>query len=130
MNRGVGTAHEKILQRELKHLGLDFRKNVRGLPGKPDIVFPKAKTAIFCDGDFWHGKDWRLLKRNLRKGTNASYWIAKIASNVHRDRLNTRLLRRLGWQVLRFWESEVREDAKAVAVRVRSAVVGVGRRRK
>ena len=74
--------------------GFTFRKNVETLPGKPDIVFPSARVAVFCDGDFWHGRDWKVLRPKLDQGKNATYWSAKIASNIERDKRNTALLRK------------------------------------
>src|ERR1700729_2873440 len=74
MNRSTDTEHERLLRRLLWRQGLRYRKNVRALPGKPDIVFSAARIAVFCDGDFWHGRDWHRLSRKLRTGTNASYW--------------------------------------------------------
>src|ERR1700730_4417118 len=67
-NRSAGTAHEKLLQRELRRLGLRFQINVSTLPGEPDIVFADTHVAVFCDGDFWHGRLWKRLKRKLLKG--------------------------------------------------------------
>lgn len=75
----------KHLCKELRRLGLYYHKNTPGLPGQPDIVFRSAKVAVFCDGDFWHGRNWRTLRGSLSKGTNSAYWIAKIRSNMQRD---------------------------------------------
>ena len=121
-NRSVGTIHERLLQRELGQLGLSFRRNVRTLPGRPDIVFADARIAIFCDGDFWHGRDWRVLKSKLKRGSNPSYWIAKIASNRRRDRQNNRLLKQAGWRVLRFWETDIKTQPQELAKRVKSGI--------
>jgi len=92
-------------------MGLRFRKNVRDLPGKPDIVFTKQRVAVFCDGDFWHGRDWPARKRKLHKGANALCWTKKIGANIQRDRLLDQDLKRLGWKVLRLWESDILEDS-------------------
>ena len=121
-NKRRDTAHELILRRELWRSGLRFRKNVETMPGKPDIVFPSAKIAVFCDGDFWHGRNWASLKKKLAQGSNASYWHAKIASNIKRDRSNIATLKRDGWMVIRIWESDIRRDAFAVAARIRQTV--------
>jgi DNA mismatch endonuclease (patch repair protein) len=110
MNRSSDTAHEQILRALLWGRGLRYRKNTRALPGKPDIVFPAARVAVFCDGDFWHGRNWRLLSKKLHTGANASYWIAKITANRNRDRRNDRLLTREGWTVVRFWETDIHKD--------------------
>ena len=121
-NRREGTLHEVILRRALWRMGLRFRKNVRSLPGKPDIVFTRARLAVFCDGDFWHGRNWQSLKYKLHRGWNSPYWVAKIEGNRMRDRRNTALLMKSGWRVIRLWESTIRKDPLAAALRVRNAV--------
>src|SRR5437879_2095090 len=77
-NRSKDTRHELLLRRELWRLGLRYRKNVTGLPGKPDLVFGAARVVVFCDGDFWHGKRWRRLRNELARRHNSVYWLAKI----------------------------------------------------
>lgn len=69
-----------------------------------------ARLAVFCDGDFWHGRGLKKRLRALASGHNGSYWVSKILSNVRRDRANDRRLREMGWTPVRLWESEVRED--------------------
>ena len=120
-NRSRDTAHELALRRELWRLGLRFRKNVKTLPGKPDIVFPRARVAVFCDGDFWHGRNWHVLRKKLRTGTNADYWGAKIASNIQRDRRNTALLKKSGWRVIRLWETEIKKKPTNLALHIKKA---------
>src|ERR1700692_4033518 len=105
-NRNCDTAQELTLRKLLWKCGLRYRKNVKTLPGKPDIVFVGQRIAVFCDGDYWHGRHWRRLSAKLRVGTNASYWVQKILSNRRRDRKAEKLLRREGWTVLRFWETD------------------------
>jgi DNA mismatch endonuclease, patch repair protein len=122
-NRSRGTKCEALLCAELRRMQLRFQTNVAALPGKPDIVFPRLRVAVFCDGDFWHGRRWRARKEMLARGSNASYWIAKIEANMRRDRRSRTALGRLGWRVLRVWESEILGDARRTAVRVRSLVV-------
>jgi len=106
------------LRRTLWHRGLRFRKNLAALPGKPDIVFTKARLAIFCDGDFWHGRNWRELSSHLRGGFNAGYWHRKIRANILRDRSTTRLLEHMCWRVVRLWESDIKADPEGVADKV------------
>jgi DNA mismatch endonuclease (patch repair protein) len=115
MNRSSDTAHEQILRALLWRRGLRYRKNFRALPGKPDIVFLSARVAVFCDGDFWHGRNWPRLSKKLRTGTNSSYWIPKINGNRNRDHRNNRLLKRKGWTVVRFWETDIHEDPERAA---------------
>jgi DNA mismatch endonuclease (patch repair protein) len=102
--------------------GARFRKNVGSLPGKPDIVFAGPRLAVFCDGDFWHGKDWDERRRRLAEGTNAPYWLAKIERNRQRDLQNQRKLESEGWTVLRFWEAEIHGDPRGVAERILAAL--------
>lgn len=121
-NGARDTAHEIKLRRELWRSGLRFRTHSTHLPGKPDIVFPAAKLVVFCDGDFWHGKNWRRLQTKLKRGANHDYWVAKISSNIKRDRQHNQTLKKDGWNVLRLWESEIKEDLFAAAGKVRQAV--------
>jgi DNA mismatch endonuclease (patch repair protein) len=88
------------------------------LPGKPDIIFSATRVAVFCDGDFWHGRDWCKRRGRIAKGANPDYWIAKIESNMKRDRLSARYLRRLGWRVIRVWETDVLRSPTRVASRI------------
>ncbi len=118
-NSSRNTRHEVALQTELSQLGLHFQRNVADLPGRPDIVFATAHLAVFCDGDFWHGRRWDVLRRDLARGTNAAYWCAKISRNMKRDKKVTSMLRRSGWRVLRVWESEIKKDPRAVAMEVK-----------
>lgn len=124
MNRSTDTAHERILRTLLWKHGLRYRKNVRTLPGKPDIVFSAARIVVFCDGDFWHGRDWPKLSKKLRAGTNAAYWIPKIKANRNRDRRNNRLLTREGWTVVRIWEKDIHRDPAHAARIIENLVRG------
>lgn len=117
-NGRTNTKHETILTHELWRLGLRYRKNVDSLPGCPDIVFSSAQVVVFCDGDFWHGRHWSTLRPKLSKGANPSYWMAKIAANIARDKRNTRQLQQLGWRVLRVWETDILKNPGAVARRI------------
>ena len=122
-NRRTDTQHEKMLRRELWRIGLRYRKNVEALPGKLDIVFVGARVAVFCDGDFWHGGNWKELKSKLCQGTNAEYWLSKIESNIERDRLNNMLIEADGWSVLRLWETDIKRDPQAAAESVKEVVI-------
>jgi DNA mismatch endonuclease (patch repair protein) len=88
------------------------------LPGKPDIVLLRHRIAIFCDGDFWHGKNWTERRRKLENGANCQYWVAKIAANMRRSRKINRMLRNLNWTVVRVWESSLRSELDAVVDRI------------
>ena len=98
-----------------------YRVNLKTLPGKPDIVFTRAKLAIFCDGDFWHGHNWALrgiasLEEEL--SSYSEYWQQKIRRNCERDQENNRKLTDAGWTVMRFWESEIKADCAGCADRI------------
>jgi DNA mismatch endonuclease (patch repair protein) len=82
--------------------------------------------VVFCDGDFWHGRDWEERREKLKAGANAEYWVAKIGRNIERDRKQEALLRESGWVVLRFWESEILADTEGVAGRVLAALQRAG----
>lgn len=129
-NKSTGTTHERILRRELRRLRLNFRSNVRGLPGKPDIVIDESAVAVFCDGDFWHGRNWQHLKKKLRNGANGAYWSAKIASNIARDARHTTALKRVGWRVIRLWETDIKNNPRRVARRICKVVSSRNRRRR
>lgn len=92
-----------------------FRKNYALLPGRPDVVFPGVRVAVFCDGDFWHGRNWQERRRLLREGSNSTYWTAKIAANIARDEQQTAELKKMGWTVVRLWEGDILRDPRRAA---------------
>lgn len=122
-NRCTDTVHEQLLKRELRKLRVPFEENPSTIIGKPDIVLRKARVAVFCDGDFWHGKNWRTRSKKLLRGSNSDYWRAKIRANRRRDRRNAKLLRDEGWVVLRFWESDILTNPQSVALRIRAVAM-------
>lgn len=101
------TKIETVLRKTLWDKGYRYRKNFKDLPGKPDIVITKYKIAIFCDGEFFHGKDWEVLKPHLENGNNSEYWISKISRNMQRDEQINKKLLFMGWTVIRFWGKEI-----------------------
>ena len=101
------TKIELMLRRALWKKGYRYRKNYNDLPGKPDIVLPKYKIAIFCDGEFFHGKDWEILEPKLKKSNNSDMWIKKISNNRKRDEEINKQILFLGWTVIRFWGNEI-----------------------
>lgn len=104
------TENEVLLRKALWKKGYRFRKNYSKLPGKPDIAFTKYKIAIFCDGEFFHGKDWEVLKPKLEKSNNSEYWINKIDRNRKRDHEIDQELLFLGWTVIRFWGKDIKKN--------------------
>lgn len=101
------TGIEVTLRKALWNKGYRYRKNDKRLPGKPDIVLTKYKIAIFCDSEFFHGKDWEVLKLQLERGKNADFWIKKISKNQQRDEEVNKQLQYLGWTVIRFWGKDI-----------------------
>lgn len=121
-SRKEGTRCELVLRRALRRQGLRYRLQAKGLPGRPDIVFPGAHVVLFCDGDFWHGRELEARLAKLEAGHNAPYWVAKITANVTRDRRHDDTLRENGWLVLRFWETDIHRAADEIATRIAAIV--------
>ncbi len=112
---GRDTTPELALRRALWARGLRYRVNATDLPGKPDIIIPSTRLAIFVDGDFWHGNQFRKRKLNaleeqFPETATRTYWLTKIRRNMTRDAANMSVLLSQGWSVLRFWESQLRVD--------------------
>jgi DNA mismatch endonuclease (patch repair protein) len=115
-----GSTCERALQAMLRLEGEhEFSTNDVTLPGKPDVVVLHLKLIIFCDGDFWHGRNLESRIVRLRSGHNHNYWVAKILSNVARDKRNAARLRRQGWSVIRIWESDILKRPQRVVNRIR-----------
>jgi DNA mismatch endonuclease, patch repair protein len=115
------TSPEIMLRKALWAQGLRYRVH-SPLLGRPDIVLGRSKVVVFCDGDFWHGRNWRARRAKLARGSNADYWIAKISANRRRDRNTNARLQRQGWHVVRVWESEIYQDPEKVAIAIRRLV--------
>ena len=108
--RGKDTKIEVLLRKALWNKGYRYRKNYKKLSESPDIVLTKYKIAIFCDGEFFHGKDWEILKPRLEKSHNSDYWINKISRNKERDEEINKKLLFLGWTVIRFWGKDIKNN--------------------
>lgn len=104
-NKGKGTKIEKQLGRFLWNAGIRYRKNDKSVYGKPDFVIKGSKIAIFCDGEFWHGRNWE--SRKWEHKSNCDFWHLKIERNIERDKEVNIELQRQGWKVFRFWETEI-----------------------
>lgn len=104
------TTIELLLRKELWKRGFRYRKNYSMLPGTPDIVLTKYRIVIFCDGDFFHGKNWNSLRESLKKCNNSSYWLSKIGYNIERDGQIDNMLLEKGWTVIRFWETDIKNN--------------------
>lgn len=99
---------EEIVRKYLFAEGFRYRKNVKKLPGCPDIVLPKYKTVIFVNGCFWHKHD---CPRFVWPSSNQDYWRPKILRNVERDNQSCKELESLGWKVITVWECELKKKA-------------------
>jgi DNA mismatch endonuclease (patch repair protein) len=113
---------EVALRKALWKRGFRYRTYSATLPGRPDLVFSRARVVVFVDGDFWHGRVFRELGRSaltrLFAPEKRAYWVRKICRNVLRDDAQSAALRADGWLVLRVWESDVLREAPAVVRRV------------
>lgn len=123
--RSKDTQIEIILRKALWEKGYRYRKNVKTIFGKPDIVLTKYKIVIFCDSEFFHGKDWEQLSERILNGENSSYWYKKIQRNMERDREVERTLRGEGWTVIRFWGSDIKKNLAECVRAVDEAVMEV-----
>lgn len=110
--KGKDTRIEVKLRKALWAKGYRYRKNYDKLPGKPDIALTKYKVAVFCDSEFFHGKDWHVLKLRLQKGANSQYWIKKIVRNKERDEEVNEDLSFYGWTVIRFWGEDIKKNTE------------------
>lgn len=107
--RSKNSKPEELVRKYLFSKGFRYRKNVRALPGCPDIVLPKYKTVVFVNGCFWHKHD---CPRFVWPSSNEDYWRPKILRNVERDQQNTERLEALGWRVITVWECELKAKVK------------------
>ena len=106
--RSSGTKIEVLFGSALWKKGYRYRKNDKTILGKPDFSIKKYRIAIFCDSEFWHGKNWTIQQKRI--GTNKEFWINKIQKNIKRDKFVNRELKNQGWVVIRFWEKEIKRQ--------------------
>ncbi len=99
---------ELLISKKLFSLGYRYRRNNKSIYGTPDISIKKYKIAVFCDSEFFHGKDWEQNK--IRIGTNTRTWQRKIESNIKRDKIVNETLLKNGWEVIRFWGEDIRKN--------------------
>lgn len=103
--KSKGSKIEQKLGKALWRKGYRYRKNNKSVFGKPDLTFKRYKIAIFCDSEFWHGKNWGQRKKEHK--ANIDFWHKKIERNIERDKEVNAVLSSQGWQVLRFWGEEI-----------------------
>lgn len=108
--KSKNTQSEEIVRKFLFSKGFRYRKNVKTLPGSPDIVLPKYKKVIFVNGCFWHvHEDCKLFSW---PSTNIDFWKNKLMTNVERDKQNTKLLNEMGWKVIVVWGCELKNNVR------------------
>lgn len=106
--RSRNTGPERIVRKELYSRGFRYRLNCSSLPGTPDLVLHKYRTAVFVNGCFWHGHE--NCPKYVRPSSNAAFWNAKVEANRKRDAKVIAHLEALGWFVLTIWECELSPD--------------------
>ena len=117
--RGKNTSIEVALCKALWEKGYRYRKNYKALPGSPDICLTKYKLAIFCDSEFFHGKDWEVLKPRVEKGNN------KIQNNMERDSEIDKRLLFLGWTVMHFWGKDILKKTDACVRAIEEVILDI-----
>lgn len=110
--RSKDTSVEIALRKALWKKGYRYRKNYKALPGSPDICLTKYKIAVFCDSEFFHGKDWVVLKPKVESGNNGEYWAKKIQENINRDNEVDQKLIFMGWTVIHFWGKDILKNTE------------------
>ena len=104
--KSKNTMIEELLAKALRQKGFKYRRNNRGIFGKPDFTLRRLKIAIFCDSEYFHGKDWDVAKNRIK--TNTVFWQNKIEANIERDKLVNKTLLEDGWKVIRFWGDDIK----------------------
>jgi len=118
--KSKGSKIEIVLGKAMWAKGIRFRKNVKDILGKPDFALKKYKVAVFCDSEFWHGKDWHIKKYEIK--SNKNFWINKIERNIDRDKeVNSGLIQD-GWIVMRFWEKEILKETDKCVSKIKKVI--------
>ncbi len=103
--KNKNTKIEELLAKALWSKGYRYRRNNKKVFGKPDFTFRKYKIAIFCDSEYFHGKDWETKKHRIK--TNTEFWHKKIERNIERDKKVNEELLKNNWKVIRFWGQQI-----------------------
>lgn len=120
--KSKNTSIELLLRHALWQKGYRYRKNYKLLPGCPDIVLPKYRIVIFCDSEYFHGKDWDQLQIRISKGDNSEFWLKKISRNIERDKEVNQLLQQDNWTVLRFWGNDIKRNIQSCLAQIENAI--------
>lgn len=121
--RNKDTSIELCLRKALWNKGYRYRKNYKRILGTPDIAITKYKIAVFCDSEFFHGKDWQSLKHRLAKADRGEFWINKIQKNIERDEQINLKLERMGWKAIRFWGKDIKKNADKCISIIEDAII-------
>lgn len=119
--KSKNTKIEIILAKALWSRGLRYTKNNSKIFGKPDLVFSKYKIAVFCDSEFFHGKDWETAKNKIK--SNQEFWYKKIETNIIRDHEVNKRLEEEGWVVLRFWGEEIKKNTDSCVSKITKVIM-------
>lgn len=119
--KNKNTKIEIILGKAMWAAGIRYRKNDKTVKGKPDFVMKGLKIAIFCDSEFFHGKDWDTQKHRIK--TNQDFWISKIEGNIERDKKVNSELDSLGWTVIRFWGNDIKKQASECVNKISTIII-------
>jgi DNA mismatch endonuclease Vsr len=114
------TLIEEVLAKILRQHKIFYRRDNKKIFGKPDFTIRKYRLAIFCDSEFFHGKDWQKLKSKL--DTNKDFWIAKIERNIERDKLVNKTLKEQQWNVIRFWGEDIKKNAEQCVIKIKRMI--------
>ncbi|TLX72996.1 very short patch repair endonuclease [Labilibacter sediminis] len=120
--KSKGTKIEELLGKAMWAKGYRYRKNNKNVFGKPDFTFKKYKIAIFCDSEFFHGKDWEVQKHRIK--TNTEFWHKKIEGNIKRDQLVNETLLKDGWKIVRFWGEEIKKNRDRCVLEIEQLIKG------
>ena len=118
--KNMNTKIEELLAKVLWKKGYRYRRNNKTIFGKPDFTFKKYKIAIFCDSEYFHGKDWETQKHRIK--TNIDFWHKKIESNIERDKIVNTTLLKSGWKVIRFWGQDIEKNIDLCIDKIETAI--------
>ena len=118
--KGKGTKLELDTAKMMRRAKIHYRSHPK-MYGSPDFLV-EGRLALFCDGSFWHGRDWKKMKERLEAGNNPGYWVKHIESNRKRDRKVNRVLRDQGQPFLRLWDADVKNRPRWCVIKIRLAL--------
>jgi DNA mismatch endonuclease (patch repair protein) len=118
--KSKNTKPEILLRKAIWNEGIRYRLSNKEIIGNPDIAIKKYKLAIFIDGEFWHGYNWKVKKTKIK--SNRDYWIKKIERNIERDKKYNKTLKEAGWNVMRFWEKEITKNLQQCVEKIKTEI--------